>query len=244
MLASDLNNPEFTGVIQNPDALLHVQFYWHEPIDKWESEKIGRQVKGPKVPFVRFMRPGDPLSVMEIAVDESHKRRWPQMWMAWQMQEGLIDGQGDIPGWKLEEWSDLTEEQRHELKYLRFSTVEQIAGASDTQVQRMGMGGLALRERAKHALRNKMGAEVKAEIESRDREIAELKAQMREVLAAVRPVSIQPQPPATNEHVAAGAEPFPADVERAELAKQYEEKFGKKPHHKMAAATIKAKLAE
>lgn len=266
MLASDLQNHEFTGAVANPDDLLHVHFYWHEPIDKWESEKIGRPVKMTKrlpktddkgvttfvdtgevlrVPFVRFMRPGDKDTIMEVMVEDTHKRRWPQKWMAWQMQEGLLDGEGTIPGWRIEDWTDIQPDQVHELKYLRFSTVEQVAGASDAQVQRMGMGGLALREKAKIALRNRMGAEVREEIARKDAEIQEMKDRMARMEALLMPKApIPPQPPTTNEHVAAGAEPFPQDVERVALAAQYETKFGKKPHHKLSVASLKAKLAE
>lgn len=206
MLASDLANKEFTGAVSNPDDLLYVQFYWHEPIDKWESDKIGRMVKMTKripvtddkgittfkdtgevlrVPFVRFMRPGDKETIMEVMVDDTHKRRWPHKWMAWQMQEGLIEGEGTIPGWPIEQWTDLQADQVHELKYLRFSTVEQIAGASDAQVQRMGMGGLSLREKAKVALKNRMGAEVKAELQAKDAQMNEMREQIANLRAMV-----------------------------------------------------------
>ena len=89
MLASDLNNPEFVGAV-NPDSLLYVEFYWHEPIDKWSSEqatmKAGKRVviKLPKQPFVRIMRPGDQTTIVETAVREDHKARWPEKWMYWQ----------------------------------------------------------------------------------------------------------------------------------------------------------------
>jgi hypothetical protein len=264
MLATDLANTEFQGAIQNPDDLLYVQFYWHEPIDKWESERVGKLVKMTKrvpvtdekgvvtykdtgevlrVPFVRFMRPGDKETIMEVMVDESHKRRWPQKWMAWQMQEGLIDGEGTIPGWPIEQWTELNPEQIHELKYLRFSTVEQIAGASDAQVQRMGMGGLSLREKAKVALRGRMGAEVREEMARKDAELKDMRERMAALEAAILGKAA-PQPPTLNEFVAPGAEPFSHDVERFELAKQYEAKFGKKPHHKLSIASLKAKLSE
>lgn len=264
MLASDLANKEFSGAVSNPDDLLYVQFYWHEPLDKWESDKIGRPVKMTKrlpktddkgvtifvdtgevlrVPFVRFMRPGDKETIMEVMVEDSHKRRWPQKWMAWQMQEGLLDGEGTIPGWPIEQWTELLPDQIHELKYLRFSTVEQVAGASDAQVQRMGMGGLSLREKAKVALRNRMGAEVREEIARKDAEIQDMRERMERMEAMLLPkVPIPPQPPTTNEHVAPGAEQFAPDTVRAALVTQYVAKFGKKPHHKLSVEKIEAAL--
>lgn len=267
MLASDLANTEFTGSVSNPDDLLYVQFYWNEPIDKWESEKIGKPVKMTKrvpvtddkgvvtykdtgetlrIPFVRFMRPGDKETIMEVAVDESHKRRWPQKWMAWQMQEGMIDGEGTVPGWPIQEWGELTAEQIHELKYLRFSTVEQVAGASDAQVQRMGMGGLSLREKAKVAMRNRMGKEVQDALALKDAELLAMKERMAALEAAVLGKNAAPQSPtpAGEGSAVAGQAPVgAAPDERAGLAEQYKAKFGRAPHHKMSISTLKDKLA-
>ncbi len=183
MLASDLNNPEFAGA-KDPDSGLYVEFYWNEPIDGWAScEKSNEAqrnvvVKLPKQPFVRIMVPGDKTSEFTCAVSESHKQRFPRQWLAWQIAEGLIGGEEDIPGWKLSDWNELNQDLCRELQYLRFQTVEQLAGASDKQIQGIGIGGLQLREKARVALRNKMGAETRAAIESRDAENAALKERM------------------------------------------------------------------
>lgn len=200
MLASDLNNPEFVGA-RNPDSGLYVEFYWHEPVDAWasreESQKLQRNVvvKLPKQPFVRIMVPGDKTSEWTGAVSEAHKRRFPQQWMAWQINEGIIGGDGDIPGWKLEEWDEIEKDLARELLHMRFQTVEQLAGASDKQIQGIGIGGVSLREKARVALRNKMGAETKAALDAKEAETAELKkqmaalqAQMAELIASNKPV--------------------------------------------------------
>jgi hypothetical protein len=180
MLASDLNNPEFTGA-KDPDSGLYVEFFWNEPIDGWASRAASAEaqrnvvVKLPKQPFVRIMVPGDKTSEFVCAVEESHKQRFPRQWLAWQIGEGLIGGEEDIPGWKLTEWTELNQDIVRELKYLRFQTVEQLAGASDKQIQGIGMGGLQLREKARVALRNKMGAETRVALEAKDAETAALK---------------------------------------------------------------------
>lgn len=202
MLASDLNNPEFLGAT-DPNAGMWVEFYWHSPIDKNESIRVGKRVvqkelelqkdgvtykrtdRDLRIPYIRIMRPGDQTSILETAVREDHKAKWPARWMAWQIKEGLVDGTGkDIPGWNVDEWEEVNKDvsRVRELHYLHFHTVEQIAGASDAQVQRLGIGGLGLRERARVALRNKMGSETRVEIERRDKELAELKAQMAELM--------------------------------------------------------------
>lgn len=173
---TDVSNQNFVGA-GDPNKMLFVQFYWHEPEDMNKSMELGKLVRGPKMPYIRIQKPGDKTSIVETPVRDDHKARFPEEWLRWQMQEGLIDGTaGDIPGWKIEEWNQVNPDQVRELKYLRFYVVEQIAGATDDQVQRMGMGGLGLREQARQALRARMGAEVKEELQKKDAEIAQLKA--------------------------------------------------------------------
>ena len=200
-LASDLANPEFVGAT-NPDALMHVEFYWHEPIDKWASEqesaKAGKRVyvKLPKQIFVRIMRPGDKDNILEVALREEHKVRWPDKWRYFEIAEGLGTDR-DVPGWKIEDWPELDNQQEllRELKYLRYYTVEQIAGAQDAQVQKLGAGGLGLRERARLSLKERMRKEFAADINAKDKviaeqgnAIAELQRQMAEFMeAATKP---------------------------------------------------------
>jgi hypothetical protein len=199
MLASDLNNPEFTGA-RNPDDGLYKEFFWHEPVDGWASMEKSKEaqrnivVKLPKQPFIRIMVPGDKTTEFTAAVTEAHKQRFPRQWLAWQIAEGLVGGEEDIPGWKLSEWNELDQQMCRELLYLRFQTVEQLAGASDKQIQGIGMGGVNLRERARVALRNKMGAETKAALDAKDAETAALKKQLEDLQAQVTAmVNSQPE---------------------------------------------------
>lgn len=183
MLASDIANPDFTNA-KNPDTGLFVEFYWHEPVDAWasreESQKQQKRVtiKEPKAIFCRIMVPGVKETIWEERVREHHKQRFPREWMAWQISEGLIGSDGDIPGWKLSEWDALTADEVRELTHLRFQTVEQLAGATDKQLQGIGMGGIALKEKAKVALRNRMGAETREALEAERAEKEELKARL------------------------------------------------------------------
>ena len=179
MLASDLDNPNFTGAIHNPDALLHVEFYWHEPVQQFKSMEAKKEIRGRKIPYVRIMRPGDNTSILQTPVRDDIKARFPRQWLAWQMKEGMIEGAGeDAPGWKIEEWPVLTLDQKHELKYLRFYTVDQLAGASDTQLQRLGIGGIGLREQARKAIKEKHASEYIAELKRKDQEMADMRKQM------------------------------------------------------------------
>ena len=177
MLASDLNNPAFVGPV-NPDSLLAVEFYMHEPEDVHKSEAEGRLVRQPAIPYVRISVAGDHTSVMESPVLEQHKRRWPDKWLYFQIQNNMVEGAAEIPGWKIEEWTHLNPEQVRELKYMRFSVVEQVANASDAQCQKMGMQGMSLREAARQALRVRVGADVKREMDAKDAKIKELEDKM------------------------------------------------------------------
>lgn len=199
LLASDVNNAEFVGAVPNPDALLYVEFYWHEEMDKWGSEvksaEAGKRVivKKEKRPFVRIMRPGDSTTMIETAVREEHKQRWPERWLYWQMQEGLVDQQ-EVPGWKLEEWVYLDDkpELLRDLKHSRFQTVDQVGGASDAQVQRMGLGGLGLREQARVDLRNRVAKDAMAAVAEKDKEIAAMQERMGRLEAMLTKPDVQP----------------------------------------------------
>ncbi len=175
MLASDLNNPNFVGAV-NPDAMLAVEFYWHEPEDVHASEREGRVVRAPKMPYVRISVAGDHTSVMESPVFEQHKRRWPDKWLYFQIQNNMVEGATEIPGWKIEEWTNLNPEQVRELKHMRFTVVEQVANASDAQCQKMGMQGMSLREAARLAVRQRAIGDVQKEMDRKDAEISALKA--------------------------------------------------------------------
>ena len=187
-LASDLNNPEFVGAT-NPDGLLHVEFFEDEPMDKWGSEeasaKEGRRVikKFPKTDYVRIMRPGDQTSIIVEKVREDHKARWPDKWLYYEISMGRAIGGENIPGWKIDEWPEISEnvELMRELRYKRFYTVEQIAGAQDHQVQALGIGGLGLRERARLALRERMRKEFAADLQDKDKLIREQGAALAEL---------------------------------------------------------------
>ena len=180
MLASDLNNPAFVGPV-NPDSMLSVEFFMHEPEDVHKSEAAGKVIRLPATPYVRIQQPGDHTSIMEAPVTERHKQRWPDKWLYFQISNNMVEGAAEIPGWKIEEWTQLTPDQVRELKYMRFTVVEQIANASDSQCQKIGMDGMSLREKARLALRSRLGVELKQEMDAKDAKISALENDNREL---------------------------------------------------------------
>jgi len=186
MLASDLQNPEFSGAT-NPDSLLTVSFYSKPVHQPFESEKEGRPIFK-DVDFVKIFTPGSSLNVIDSFAEEEHKRRFPLQWARYQNSKGSGD---QIIGTPVNQWPMITPSRAEELRAMKFFTVEQIAGASDQQVQTLGMDANSLRIKAQNFLNAAAGAAASEkkdeELKKRDLEIEELKKQMAELMAAVKP---------------------------------------------------------
>jgi hypothetical protein len=162
--------------IANADAHLHVEFYVHD--------------KAPfkDVPFVRIMVPGDKTNIIEQPVREYHKERFIRQWLYFQSK----NDDGQIIGTKLTDWNndapnDLNDHQMAELQILKFQTVEQVATATDAQLQRIGMGAAGLRERARAYLTQKNHSESSSELAKTRSELDELKAQMALLMSQRKP---------------------------------------------------------
>lgn len=165
--------------VANADSLLHVEFFISE-----EKDYKGK-------PFVRIIVPGDKTNIVEQPVREDHKERFPRQWLYFQMKQNEKEGE-DLPGTPLSMWhesspDELNKGQVEELRILRFQTVEQVALASDAQLQRVGMGGAGLRERARLFLTRKNKSDSSEELATTRKELDELKAQMAELIAARKP---------------------------------------------------------
>ena len=195
MLASDLNNTEFAGA-RNPNDLLHVEFYDHAALDLWKTEETGIKTYKAECPFIRIAIPGNKDLTIDRPADGRDTREYPKQWLVYQMQTGKIANAENVPGWQLDTWDELTSEQVRQLKFLRFYTVEQIAGANDAQIQGIGMGGLGLREKAKRALAERNGSMVNEEVKARDAKIAALEAKLEKLISLIEttPESEDDQP--------------------------------------------------
>ena len=165
MLDSDVNNA---------DAQLHVEFYTKE-----DGPRKGKA-------YVRIMAPGDKTNIIEQLARDDHKQRFPRQWLYFQMQQNE-DAAQQI-GTPLSQWhrdypEEVNKDQIAELNILKFVTVEQLALASDGQLQRVGMGAVGLREKARQYLNRKNRTESNAELADTKRQLAELQAQLAELTA-------------------------------------------------------------
>jgi len=176
--------------IQDADSKLHVEFY---------DRKISPDVTEP---YVRILIPGDKTSIIDQPAKEHHKKRFMRHWLAFQAKNGSTA----LIGMPLEQWhqerpGELTDGQLMELQILKFQTVEQVAQASDSQMQRVGMGGMGLRERARTFIASKnsqiTGAamnEQNAQIESLKQMVATLSAQLHAQPPVTAPKKRGPKP--------------------------------------------------
>lgn len=161
--------------VANGDSQLHVEFFVSDA-KGWEGK-----------PFVRIMIPGDKNTIIEQPLREDHKQRFPRQYLYFQMSQEKQEA--PAIGTSLEAWSEddpdgVSRAWIEELRILKFQTVEQVAAASDLQLQRIGMGGAGLRERAKNYLTRKNRSETAEELDNTKKQLAELQAQMAELMAA------------------------------------------------------------
>lgn len=173
--------------IMNPDSHLAVRFYQREMDNEFQSTLQGRPIKY-MADFIRIEIPGDRNTIIDTFVNESHKKRFPMQWAQYLNEKA--DGGSDVQGTLLKDWPLLSVAVASELKHFNFYTVEQIASASDAQLNALGMAAgmspLSLKEKAKAFLSNaKDSALVQQqadELRKRDTEIEALKQQMQELL--------------------------------------------------------------
>jgi len=162
--------------IGNGDQHLHVEFYMYDKAPYKDR------------PFVRIIVPGDKTNVVDQPVREDHKARFPRQWLHFQMQSdtGMVIGTS-LPDWNKDRPEEFTDYQMAELQILKFQTVEQVATASDSQLQRVGMGATGLRDKARAYLLGKNQTESSSELAKTRTELDELKAQMAMLMETRKP---------------------------------------------------------
>jgi hypothetical protein len=186
--------------INGADQRLVVQFYRKPMQNEFKTSQEGRPIFD-DTEMVKIFIPGDSLSVIDTLVREDHKTRFPIQWAHFMNKHGSDQ---QISGTPLSQWPLVTPSQAEELKALKFYTVENIAHASDAQLQRIGMlAGMSphsFRDRAANYLKvakdeasanqheeeirtlRDENAKIKAET---DAKLAQMQEQMAAILAAV-----------------------------------------------------------
>ena len=162
--------------MSNPQTGSFVEFYMESVEFKAESEKAGRPIFK-EVPFVRIQHPGDRLNVLEVKADEHYRRKYAPQWR--QFEAGL---KGEVIGTPLAQWPQITKSQCKEAEYFGVRTVENLAEVNDAALQRMGMGWMELRKKARDYLAAAAGqapiSALQAENERLRQEFEALKASL------------------------------------------------------------------
>jgi len=124
------------------DEKLFVRFFKKPELNGYKSREAGAPIYD-DVDYVSIQQPGE-RDVTVRPVTNEHRQRFPRQWMAFQQ------GQEQRPEGTLVEILFPTNPGTVEtLKFLKIFTVQQLAGASDTAIQNLGLGGSQWREMAK-----------------------------------------------------------------------------------------------
>jgi hypothetical protein len=176
----------------NSDAVFAVRFYAKEQEIPFQTALEGRPIFEMR-DFVRIEVPGNQLSIIDTLANEDHKRRFPIQWAAYQNTKG---GEQIMPGTPLKDWALLNSAQAKELEHYRFYTVEQVANASDHNLQSIGMlagmSPISFREKARAYLSSAKGsalvmqqADELAQSRAREQATREAMAEMQSQLEAL-----------------------------------------------------------
>ena len=171
----------------NADSRLQVRFYKRPVQQEAETLASGRPIYK-EFDFVHICVAGDTLTEIDTYVLQSHKTRFPIQWANYQNRIGKDDQ--EVIGTPVAEWPLVSKSQAEELRAMRFYTVEAIAGASDQQLQRMGMAAgqspYSFRDKAKSFLNL---AKKASEIDQREQELESLRKEneaMRDESARIK----------------------------------------------------------
>lgn len=121
-----------------------------------------------RVPYVEIISPGNDKEKMNRAVKEEDKQRWPEQW------KNFVEGreEPDFDGMPISEWTMSDVHLERTLRESNIFTVEQLAEVADVNIQMLGMGMMALKNKAREWVKNKSGQS--EELENAKKQIAEL----------------------------------------------------------------------
>lgn len=198
-----LANGSYTRSEGGPSAGVYPRFFVDQVQDNVASEHAGRAIFREEE-RVEIIMPGNAQTRHVARVNDEYKQRWPKEYEAF--KQGIEVSPDGTP---LEEWPVLKRSQVMELKYLGFKTIEQVRDMNDQTIQRIGMGGRALKESAliflDDAERISATTRLAAENARKDEEIAALRRQVTEMgalmeqrFAELQNMKNAPNPLATN----------------------------------------------
>lgn len=219
----------FQGVMEkwtdpnNKDDRLLIEFY----IDKIKMEALMRKAmeeKGDTTPiyedreFIRIRIPGDNTATIERQVREDDKTRFAE-----QYKRFKANANQQYVGMPLSEWAIMTPSRVKMLEFHNIYTVQHMANASDTVIQKLGMDGPSLRREAQALLFKTQGAvdpekeKMRRQLEEQAGQLALMQAQMAQIAAAQQTGVVATPAPAPAKRK--GGRPSNAEIAAREAAK-------------------------
>jgi hypothetical protein len=174
-----------TGVVQygGGDRSMMVIFYNKAVHDQGQSRELGRPIYHDKV-FARISPPGERLNIVDRPVRDSDKRRWPIQWAQFQQNKQQIP-EGTPIGMLFPDQPSIAAM----LTASNVHTIEQCADLSGDAIDNVGMGAQKYVNAAQKYLEiaNKgVGiAQMRSELESRDRDIKVLTSAVENMKAEI-----------------------------------------------------------
>jgi len=156
------------------------------------AERGVKRARYKMIPYVKIQVPGE-LDYRDREVRESDKQRFVRQWDAYQHGQNQDEASGHLLTF-MAEAGLISEAQIKELNYYKVVTVEHLADLSD-HVCAQFMGAQELKRKAKHFLESlkveEPKAELKAELEKRDKQIADQLAMIDQHRAQVTELKTQ-----------------------------------------------------
>lgn len=158
------------------------------PLNFWtDQEQVKDTGEFVTVDYVEWQKKGDPRHCGggKIRVIQKHE---PAVWEALKPAYEAWKKGEDAPvnGTPIDVWPPVTKRMAQHLKMQGLRTVEDIAGATDADLERMGMGGVSLREKARTYISLKGGAQSASMLADRDKRIEALETQLKEALEVIK----------------------------------------------------------
>lgn len=179
-------NMDGNGMVQTGpgDASMFTIFYKRPVHNAIKSTNAGRPIYD-DVDFVKIQHPGERLNIVEREVQDSDKRRWPAQWQAYASGKDQV-AEGTPLGLLF---------PRHpatvaNLQAIGILTVEQLANASATAIEAIGMNGQDYANYAQKYIKGATGGvafhQMQVEVEEAKRANARLQKKLDEMNAQMQ----------------------------------------------------------
>lgn len=199
-------------------------------VERW-FEQVDKNVRNGKVP-------------------REHRDYWHKCYEKFKRDEAM-----PLNGTSIKNWPAITPAQTATCLAANIHTIEDLAAVNDQGIRRLGMGAMELKNKAKAYVQAAKdtgplvmeNAALKRENEILTATVENLRSKLEDVSNRFEAVTSHP---ITEVHSDITADDLRIDFEppviekpvEMTLAEKYEQKFGKKPHHRMKEETIKKQL--